>query len=718
MSLIKKYLRRFIVLKGKKHIITKSILTLFTILLLCHSNTARAVDISDEPMETQVQSAAANLMFVLDNSGSMDWEFLTEGTDGKFEGNIEYLFDDPGDNNYDTSSSNGTILTGTNRAKWKSQWSGYNKVFYAPDTVYLPWPKTDNNPLADADISNPRSNPADATPTFDLTAEYHSVAGYDGEVIVDNTDAGFSVSDESHWGPSTYENDIGSNYRFNEILPDPDPGAWAQWTPTLSAAGNYKVYVWFRNIDTRSKNVTYTIGYDGGTATVGGISHHPDEGLGDQWVLLGEYMFAADGSDYVRVEAPKIDDDCCDYGADAVKFVDPTAPVAATVSIKNAHYYTWHDADGDGELDSGENVYLVNFVDGGSGVLDTREYYRVDNTDGNDIVEDGELIPVTDTAEQDLIKPQLYDENGTPLRYRTDDEDLQNFANWYQYFRRRELTAKAVVANAINSIERVSIGLYSINADVRQSVLPIKLDMAASEIVDNKDAGFSRTGTWSESGASHEYDGSSYYTTQLGATATWTPDLPATGTYNVYAWWCYWSTRDTNALYTVNYAGGSDLVRVNQQQDTGQWILLGTYNFDAGTSGNVTVTRDGLSTQRSTSADAVMFEQTDGATVNVDKTYTLLDQLYSMDSHDSTPLRLALENVGKYYHQDDGASGNLGDSPFADSINGGACQKAYAIVMTDGYWNGSDPSVNNADDSEGDPYEDTYSNTLADVAMY
>jgi hypothetical protein len=177
-------------------------------------------------METQVQSAAANIMFILDNSGSMDWEYLTQGTDGKFEGNIEYVFDsDPGDNTYPTSDSNGTILSGSDRGKWKSQWSGYNKIYYNPNTAYLPWPQTTTNPFADADISNPRSNPANATPTFDLTAEYHSIAGYDGEVIVDNTDAGFSVSDESHWGTSTYANDIGNNYRFNEIrLLTPMPG--------------------------------------------------------------------------------------------------------------------------------------------------------------------------------------------------------------------------------------------------------------------------------------------------------------------------------------------------------------------------------------------------------------------------------------------------------------------------------------------------------------
>ncbi len=196
---------------------------------------------------------------------------------------------------------------------------------------------------------------------------------------------------------------------------------------------------------------------------------------------MGEFSFAGDGSDYVRLEAPRVDTDCCDYSADAVKFVDTDAAVTPTVSIKNAHYYTWHDADEDGELDSNENIYLINFVDSDAdNVLDTREYYRVDNTDGNDIVEDGELFAVTDTAEQDLIKPKVYDEDGNFVAYKTDAEDLQNFANWYQYYRRRELTAKAVVASAINSLGGVSIGLYTINSGVRQPVLPIKLDMAAS----------------------------------------------------------------------------------------------------------------------------------------------------------------------------------------------------------------------------------------------
>jgi len=42
-------------------------------------------------------------------------------------------------------------------------------------------------------------------------------------------------------------------------------------------------------------------------------------------------------------------------------------------------------------------------------------------------------------------------------------------------------------------------------------------------------------------------------------------------------------------------------------------------------------------------------------------------------------------------------------------------------VMTDSYWNGGDPlggAIDNADGDNGVPYADTYTNTLADVAMY
>ena len=94
----------------------------------------------------------------------------------------------------------------------------------------------------------------------------------------------------------------------------------------------------------------------------------------------------------------------------------------------------------------------------------------------------------------------------------------------------------------------------------------------------------------------------------------------------------------------------------------------------------------------------------------------ILKDLYNIDANGGTPLRTALKAVGQMYDSES-------SSPFDDNDTGGTCQQAYTILMSDGYYNGSSPNVGNADgddssDFDGSPYADTYSNTLADVAMH
>ena len=83
---------------------------------------------------------------------------------------------------------------------------------------------------------------------------------------------------------------------------------------------------------------------------------------------------------------------------------------------------------------------------------------------------------------------------------------------------------------------------------------------------------------------------------------------------------------------------------------------------------------------------------------------TLLKDLFSYNwTASGTPLRAGLKNVGDYY------KGSL--SKTDPIIN--ACQKCFAILFTDGYWNGSFSSSTISDaDSDG------HNNTLADVARY
>ncbi|MDP6379813.1 MAG: lamin tail domain-containing protein, partial [Phycisphaerae bacterium] len=131
-------------------------------------------------------------------------------------------------------------------------------------------------------------------------------------------------------------------------------------------------------------------------------------------------------------------------------------------------------------------------------------------------------------------------------------------------------------------------------------------------VVDNLDAEFSTTGVWQASGSIDPYNGGSLISVDVGATATWTPVMPVSGGYDVYAWWGVekfgggYYDRDSLADYTVAYDGGSETVKVDQNLNSGQWNLLGTYEFVAGTSGSVTVTHDGED-PLFTAADAVRF---------------------------------------------------------------------------------------------------------------
>jgi hypothetical protein len=77
-----------------------------------------------------------------------------------------------------------------------------------------------------------------------------------------------------------------------------------------------------------------------------------------------------------------------------------------------------------------------------------------------------------------------------------------------------------------------------------------------------------------------------------GCTATWTPDVPTTDTYNVYAWWKSSPNRATDSPYTIYYDGGSATVDVNQEINGSQWNYLGNFPFAAGTSGSVELSDD------------------------------------------------------------------------------------------------------------------------------
>ncbi len=128
--------------------------------------------------------------------------------------------------------------------------------------------------------------------------------------------------------------------------------------------------------------------------------------------------------------------------------------------------------------------------------------------------------------------------------------------------------------------------------------------------MDNVDSDFSSAGSWlSNSDPTYPFYGSNFLYNFPGTGADWAtfrPNLPVAGNYEVFLWYGTAPGTATNQPFTVNYNGGSmtTLINVNGNFGGGEWLSLGIFNFAAGTSGNVTTNDDADGV---VGADAVRF---------------------------------------------------------------------------------------------------------------
>lgn len=105
----------------------------------------------------------------------------------------------------------------------------------------------------------------------------------------------------------------------------------------------------------------------------------------------------------------------------------------------------------------------------------------------------------------------------------------------------------------------------------------------------------------------------------------------------------------------------------------------------------------------------------------------LMTDLLAMYPSGGTPLRSFLNDVGQYFDNSSTtpSSLNLGSSPtkpIFPQTQGGECQQNFVMLMTDGFWNGSNPGVGHQDKTVDninvfEAHKDSVSETLADVAM-
>ncbi len=166
----------------------------------------------------------------------------------------------------------------------------------------------------------------------------------------------------------------------------------------------------------------------------------------------------------------------------------------------------------------------------------------------------------------------------------------------------------------------ITAGNYEFTIQLQDSLSNIQSQIlnltiyASQTIGDNQDTNTERSGTWLISSAANPWNGESLFSDNNGK-FRWLIELPSAGSYEVYAWWTYHQNRSNNVPYRIQHAAGIDTVFVNQKDASlgGQWVLLGTYNFAAGSnSGYVEVSSE----NGQASADAMRFAQLSVATNN------------------------------------------------------------------------------------------------------
>ncbi len=177
-----------------------------------------------------------------------------------------------------------------------------------------------------------------------------------------------------------------------------------------------------------------------------------------------------------------------------------------------------------------------------------------------------------------------------PLQVVFSDDSQGDISSWLWEFGDGEYSTEQNPSHIYSATGKYTVKLTVSGNGETDSITRaeyIHVIMLESMIIDNGDSAFSTVGEWPSSTLVPGYYGYSYQYALSGSgsgRAVWSFDVPIEGYYEVFAWWSGpYSTRPSNAPYTITHADGSAVVRVSQNSNVSMWNSLGIYRFAAGT---------------------------------------------------------------------------------------------------------------------------------------
>jgi len=417
-------------------------------------------------------------------------------------------------------------------------------------------------------------NYADSVQIFsddpDSTEEIRQVqlVGRSGVLLIDDGDPGYSEPVGTTWAASGgYQGDC----RWTTV--SLDTNATAQYVFNVPAADIYNAFYFFgvvgsSNSATAAKfKITHAAGADS-------VYRNQNLRSGEYWQFLGQHQFNAGTGGMVQmindVNAPGWGGYA--FRADAIKLEPPTA---------------------------GPDLYVIDY-DLDFGEVTVGQYADLSFMAHN-------IGDATVTIDSLVISNDAFSVVSSPATIAAGVTDTITM--------RFSPTAQVTYSGE-------TVMIHNNDGEFTPTVILEGVGVGNIVIIDNADGAptYTERGTWGTSSSSAYGPNSRYHVTPYNppdtvssdstVAAIFTPDIPVADYYDVF--WIVVNTdwTDGNALYTVTPAGPPHSQRVNQQFTANNWKYLGTYSFDAGTSGNVSLIGDSLCSGPVLRADAVKFLQT------------------------------------------------------------------------------------------------------------
>lgn len=427
------------------------------IALMAGSAQAGNLSISNVPLGTGSGiSVKPNLLFILDDSGSMGWDYTPDWVDSAIC-----------QSNMDSFGSTYTCALGDVLYNW----SGFNVQYYNPAIRYRPPKNADGSEWANASTSQSspytKTNPFTSSSTKDILTTYRQAywCKYDSDTppsancVTNDAAAMASVSSGYPYPNSTYKyrktKDNGAPYYY---VATSGSLAWCSDKALTSCqstrTSTYKYPKVSAEAATPAANATASI-----TFTEAGSSKSTFSGTINSIVVDGHELLAGAVTVSGKNSAANREKAAADvaasinsgtgthgFSASAVSnSVVITAPASPSYEYWNGKSISYSDSS------KYIDASLSNFANGENG-----------STGGSGLVL--ERVDIVSSDNEYTKYADRDDCAGTTCTYQ---EELQNFANWYSYYRTRMQMMKTAVSRAFVDVSDTAPGAgFRIGFDV------------------------------------------------------------------------------------------------------------------------------------------------------------------------------------------------------------------------------------------------------------